>query len=173
MAREARSAATVSLLTPYTIYLKLGAAVAVIGIAAGGGFHVGRLSGDLTAANAKTAQEAAHAAQLSSLASAWQARELQTQAEDGRHDAELSTLKTIRSGPLPGVALSVCPSAPRPVLSAAGGQGAESAAGGPLPPGNGNVPAGSGDIRPGLLLIADEADDLLANCRETQPAKTQ
>jgi hypothetical protein len=31
------------------------------------------------------------------------------------------------------------------------------------------VPGSGGDIRPGLFSIADEADDLLAACRRTQP----
>jgi hypothetical protein len=136
---------------------------------AGGGFYFGALSGRLDAAKAKTAQEAAHAVQLGALADAWQARELQTQAQDDRHDRETALLRDLRAGPLPGVALRVCPSAPGPLLPAGGNAGAGPTAAGSLPDGNGSVSQGSGDIRPGLLAIADEADDLLAAFRRRQP----
>lgn len=150
-------------------YVKLGAIGAAALTLFGAGFYFGSLSGRLDAAKAKTAAEAAHAAQLGALATAWQERELQTQAQDDRHDRETALLRDLRAGPLPGVALRVCPPTPGPVLSAGGNEGAGPPAAGSLPSGNGGVSQGSGDIRPGLLAIADEADDLLSAFRRRQP----
>jgi hypothetical protein len=150
-------------------YVKMGAIAAGVLALFGAGFYFGTLSGRLDAANAKTAAEGLHAEQLGALATAWQERELQTQARDNRHDAELATLRTLRSGPLPGIALRLCPSAPGAVVSAAGNEGAQPAGAGALSQRNGQVPQGDDDQRPGLYAIADAADDLLAACRETQP----
>jgi hypothetical protein len=155
---------------PYLLYAKLAAGALLLALAAGAGWHFGSLSKDDELNRYKTDAQAQHAAQLSALATAWQNRELETQAKDDRHDKELALLRDLRSAPLPGVVLSVCPSTPGPVVSSGGGQAAEPADAGPLPAGNGSVPRSSGDIRPGLLGIADEADVLLADCRETQPA---
>jgi hypothetical protein len=155
---------------PYLLYVKLGAAAALLAGAAGVGWHFGGLAKDDAFNRYKTDVQAQRATQLSALASAWQNRELQTQAKDARHDAEMATLQAVRNNPLPGVALSVCPSTPGPIVFAGGSETTQPAGAGSLPAGNGSVPRASGDIRPGLLRIADEADVQIANCRETQPA---
>lgn len=51
-------------LTPYLTYIKLGAAVVALAIAAGAGFHFGGLSADDKLNAYKTAVEAQHVAQL-------------------------------------------------------------------------------------------------------------
>jgi hypothetical protein len=60
MAAQPQAAAAVN---PYLIYVKLGAAALVLAIVASAGYHFGGLSGDVKAANAKTALEADRAEQ--------------------------------------------------------------------------------------------------------------
>lgn len=143
-------------------YAKLAAAVLVVVLLFGGGYHFGGLA-------SKTALEADHAAQLKALATAWQARELTYEGQTQRYVNEIEILRHTRAEPLPGAPLRVCFNAPGPILPAGASGGDRPAAAGTLPSGDATVPQSSGDIRPGLFSIADEADDLLAECRRTQP----
>lgn len=154
---------------PYVIYAKIAAAVLVIAAIAGAGFHFGKLAGDVKAANAKTALQADHAAQLSALASAWQARELQTAQATDRYVRENDQLRIKRDLPLPGAPLRVCLAPSNTVLPASDAGPDRPTAAGALPGANAALPRSGGDIRQGLFAIADEADNLLAACRRTQP----
>lgn len=156
---------------PIAEYAKLGGIVFACLLLSGGGFYFGGLRGDAKAAEAKTALEADHAAQLKALATAWQARELAYEGQTQRYVNEIEILRHTRAEPLPGTPLRVCFAAPNPILPAGASGGAGPAAAGTLPSGDATVPQSSGDIRPGLFSIADEADDLLAECRRTQPVR--
>jgi hypothetical protein len=150
-------------LTPYLTYIKVGAAVLVVGAIFGGGVYVGAL-------RSKTALEADHAAQLKSLADAWQARELTYEGQTKRYANEIEILRATRAQPLPGTPLRVCFNPPA-VLPASPAGGSQPAVAGTLPRRDDGVPRGDADQRPGLFAIADEADDVLAKCRRTQPVK--
>lgn len=147
---------------PVVEYAKLGGILCVVVLLFGGGYHFGGLA-------SKTALEADHAAQLRSVATAWQNRELAYESQTQRYVNEIEILRHTRAEPLPGTPLRVCFTAPNPILPAGATGGDRPAAGGTLPGGDAKVPGPSGDIRPGLFSIADEADDLLAECRRTQP----
>lgn len=150
-------------------YAKLGGIAFLALLLSGGGLYFGSLRGDAKAAEAKTALEADHAAQLRSLADAWQARELVYEGQTQRYTNEIEILRHTRAEPLPGTPLRVCFTAPQPILPASATGGDQPAGAGTLPRGDAKVPGSGGDIRPGLFFIADEADNLLAECRRTQP----
>lgn len=152
-------------------YAKIAGVAALGAFLVGIGFYFGGLRGEAKAAEAKTAQEASHAAQLAALATAWQNRELAYEGQTQRYVNEIEILRHTRAEPLPGTPLRVCFAAPNPILPAGASGGAGPAAAGTLPSGDATVPQSSGDIRPGLFSIADEADDLLAECRRTQPVR--
>lgn len=70
-----------TMISPYLTYIKLGAAVAVLAAVGTAGFHFGGLSADDKLANYKTAVEAQHAAQMKTVADAYQAQVLAAEAD--------------------------------------------------------------------------------------------
>lgn len=149
---------------PVVEYAKLGSILCVVVLLFGGGYYVRGLS-------CQAALDRSHAAQLSALATAWQNRELTYEGQTQRYVNENETLRNTRAQPLPGTPLRVCFNAPSPAVPSSATGGAGPATAGTLPRRDGGVHPGDGDQRPGLFAIADEADNLLRDCRRTQPVK--
>lgn len=105
-------------LTPYLIYLKLGAAAVLLALAAGAGFHLGGLKGHADAADAKTALQADRAAQSELTAKAVLAERASAEATAAQdHITETQHAQTIiqiDSAPVNRTPVFVC-SAPGPV----------------------------------------------------------
>lgn len=154
-------------------WFKFGGLAAVALLLFGGGWYVGNLRGDDRVDKCQTAAEASRAEQLRALATAWQNRELQFQAQEARRDAENQTLRD-DALKYPIGPVRVCH-----ITVAAG------PAGTPLPAGQGQPAApwvvqaepqpvprdksvGS-DFGPILSSVADDADSIVAACRATQP----
>lgn len=68
-------------LTPYLVYIKLGAAAVLLAIATGAGYHFGGLSGSVKAADAQTALERDHASMAQAATTALLAQAAQAAAD--------------------------------------------------------------------------------------------
>lgn len=137
-----------TVIAPYLTYLKIAAAVIALGAAAAAGFHFGGLSSDAKLANFKTAVEAQHAAQLKTVADAYQAQVLAAEADHIHMQGVIDELNKKLSTPDPAVAglaqrvldaeaaasRSTCSRVPQAGSSSAGAQGiqAQSAGGNPV-----------------------------------------
>jgi hypothetical protein len=96
-------------LSAYLTYIKLGAAAALLAIAAGSGYHFGGLS-------AKSSAEAAHAAQLQAVTDAYQKQVLATAASEAKlqkaendYDAIKDLPDPVTTGLASRVLLHACP----------------------------------------------------------------
>jgi hypothetical protein len=96
-----RTAAAVSL-NPYLTYIELGAAAALLAIAAGAGYHFGGLSADDKLNAYKTEVEAQHAVQLSAVATAYQDQVLAREASEAKLQKVQNAYDTLKD--LPDVA---------------------------------------------------------------------
>lgn len=120
------------------------------------GYHQGGLSAKVTA-------EADHVTQLSALAQAWQARELDHQTKETAYEKEVIGLQAGRVAS-PNLVVRLCPSPPS--LVPAPGEGGQE-----LPAATGvlsTIPVQNSqgrDVGDPLFSLADYADQLVAKCR--------
>lgn len=91
-------------LTPYLTYIKAGVAVLVLGAVSVASFHFGGLSKDDELNRYKTAVEAQHAAQLKTVADAYQAQVLAAEADHVHMQGVIDELNKKLSTPDPAVA---------------------------------------------------------------------
>jgi hypothetical protein len=140
-----------------SLYVKIGAAIALLAAIFFGGYHLGGLKGQADVSRLQRDQ-------AQSLAAAYSAREAERQAKESAYETEIAQLKT-DSLQFPTVAVRMCP--PTPVVSASG------KAGQVLPPSGG---VGQGDPKPvpqserpdygpSLFGLADALDSIAARCR--------
>lgn len=93
-----------TVIAPYLTYIKVGAALALLAAVAAGGYHFGGLSSAIDLANYKTDVGAQHAAQLKTVADAYQAQVIAAEADHVHMQGIIDELNKKLSTPDPTVA---------------------------------------------------------------------
>lgn len=153
------------------IYAKLAGILALALALAGGGFHFGRLSGDLKAADARTSLETDHAAMAKAATDALLAQRAASDAAAVRnHATEAQHAKTIiQIDAAPPIRTPVFLCAPGDPLRAGAVSSAENQAGGiPADPAEGRSQSADRgrDIRPAIEALKRQLEKVMADYRQ-------